>query len=123
MLSNIFFFGNYAVYEIMWKNNVEMGRTKMTVWRMRISCWITKAANTHSEYVILTAFPTATMVARTRLTATLYEQHISCLVMLLCLLKCTVRHDFSHCFLSFLRYSITSIFHNFRLQSFSILTV
>jgi hypothetical protein len=26
------------------------------IWRMRIACWITKAANTHSEYVILNAF-------------------------------------------------------------------
>ena len=25
--------------------------------RMRIACWITKAANTHSEYVILVASP------------------------------------------------------------------
>jgi hypothetical protein len=25
--------------------------------RMRIVCWITKAANTHTEYVILIAFP------------------------------------------------------------------
>jgi hypothetical protein len=24
---------------------------------MRIACWITKATNTHSEYVILIAFP------------------------------------------------------------------
>ena len=24
--------------------------------RIRIACWITKATNTHSEYVILTAF-------------------------------------------------------------------
>jgi hypothetical protein len=29
----------------------------MTIWRMRIACWILKATNTHSEYVILTAFP------------------------------------------------------------------
>ena len=29
----------------------------MTVRRMRIPCWITKATNTHSEYVILIAFP------------------------------------------------------------------
>jgi hypothetical protein len=27
------------------------------MWRMRIACWITKATNTHSEYVTLTAFP------------------------------------------------------------------
>jgi hypothetical protein len=25
--------------------------------RMRFSCWITKATDTHSEYVILIAFP------------------------------------------------------------------
>jgi len=27
------------------------------IWRMRITCWIIKAKNTHSEYVILIAFP------------------------------------------------------------------
>jgi len=37
----------------MWKNVVERDRPQMTVWRMRIACWITKATNTHSEYVIL----------------------------------------------------------------------
>jgi hypothetical protein len=26
-------------------------------WRMRIACWITKAAGTHSEYVMLIDFP------------------------------------------------------------------
>ena len=29
----------------------------MTVLRMRIACWLTKATNIHSEYVILIAFP------------------------------------------------------------------
>jgi hypothetical protein len=29
----------------------------MTTWRMRIACWIPKATDTHSEYVILVAFP------------------------------------------------------------------
>jgi len=29
----------------------------MTIWRMRIACWIPKATNTHSEYVIPIAFP------------------------------------------------------------------
>jgi hypothetical protein len=30
----------------------------MTIWRMRIACWIPKATNTntHTEYVILIAF-------------------------------------------------------------------
>jgi hypothetical protein len=27
----------------------------MTIWRMRIACWITKATNMHSEYAILNA--------------------------------------------------------------------
>ena len=29
----------------------------MTVWRMRVACWIPKATNTYSEYVVLIAFP------------------------------------------------------------------
>ena len=29
----------------------------MTIWRMRFSYWITKTTKTHSEYVILSAFP------------------------------------------------------------------
>ena len=36
---------------------VQPGRPQMTVWRMHIACWIPKATNTHSEYVILIAFP------------------------------------------------------------------
>ena len=37
----------------MWENTVESGRQQMTIWRMRITCWIRKNTNTHSEYVIL----------------------------------------------------------------------
>jgi len=29
----------------------------MLVWRMRIACWIPKATNTHSKYIILIVFP------------------------------------------------------------------
>jgi len=29
----------------------------MTIWRMRIACWIPKATDTHSEYVIFIALP------------------------------------------------------------------
>jgi hypothetical protein len=29
----------------------------MTIWRMRITCWIPNATNTHSEYVVLITFP------------------------------------------------------------------
>ena len=28
-----------------------------TIGRMRIACWLSKATNTHSEYVIVIAFP------------------------------------------------------------------
>jgi len=41
----------------MWKNIVERGKPQMTVWRMLLGCWIPKAADTPSEYVILTAIP------------------------------------------------------------------
>jgi hypothetical protein len=43
-------------YEIMWKHKVEQDRPQMTVWHMCIACWIPKAIDTHSEYVILIAF-------------------------------------------------------------------
>ena len=39
--------------------------------RMRFACWITKAADTYSEYVKLISFFTATMVTRTPLNITL----------------------------------------------------
>jgi hypothetical protein len=29
----------------------------MTIWHMRIPCWIPRATNTHSEHIILIAFP------------------------------------------------------------------
>jgi hypothetical protein len=51
------FFENRAVYEIMWKDTAEPDRSHITIWRTRIACWIRKATNTLSEYVILIAFP------------------------------------------------------------------
>ena len=45
------FFENRSIYQIMWKNIVEPERPQMTIWHMRIACWIPKATNTHSEYV------------------------------------------------------------------------
>jgi hypothetical protein len=38
---------NRAVYEIIWKNIVEPDRPQMTIWRMRIAFWISKASSTH----------------------------------------------------------------------------
>jgi len=57
VFSNFFFSKIGAVYEIKWKNIVEWGRPQMTIWRMRIACWIPKATNTHTGSVILIAFP------------------------------------------------------------------
>jgi hypothetical protein len=49
---------NRAVDEIMWKTMV--GDRQVTddniTRRMRIECWVTKATDTHSEYVLIT-FP------------------------------------------------------------------
>jgi hypothetical protein len=47
VLNNLFFSLSkiLPVYEIMPKNTVEPGRPQMTIWRMRIACWIPKAKN------------------------------------------------------------------------------
>ena len=56
-----FIFSNFSenrvVCEIMWKNMVQPGRPQITTWSMRIVWWKLTATNTHSEYVILIAFP------------------------------------------------------------------
>jgi hypothetical protein len=36
----------------MWKNIAETDRPQVTIWRMRIACWIAKATNTHPDYII-----------------------------------------------------------------------
>ena len=57
MSNNFFFFEYRFIYEIMWKNILKPDRSQMTIWRMSIACCITKATDTHSEYVIINAFP------------------------------------------------------------------
>ena len=58
LLNNFFFFfRNRVVCVIMWKNTVQPEKSQITIWCMCIALWIPKAINTHSEYVILTAFP------------------------------------------------------------------
>ena len=79
LCSVTFFFENRAVYEIMWKNTVETGRRQMTVWRMRIACWIPKATNTHSQYVILIAFPLQQWLHERASMLCLYLLCLSCL--------------------------------------------
>ena len=54
----------------MRKNIVEPDRPQMTIKRMRIACWTTKATNTHSEYVIFIAFLLQQLLPRTLLIVT-----------------------------------------------------
>jgi len=77
ILGSKLFFENRALYEITWKNNVQPGRPQMTIWNMRIACWIHKATNTHAEYAILTAFQ-----LHNGCTKTLRYTYIACLVSL-----------------------------------------
>jgi len=49
-------FFNLAIYEIRRQNVLERGRIQMTLWCTRITSWIPKARDTHSQYVILIAF-------------------------------------------------------------------
>jgi len=72
-----FFLENRAISEILWKNNVKRGRSQLTMGRIRIACWITKATDANSEYVIIIVFSTATVVARTRLNISLYVHCLS----------------------------------------------
>jgi hypothetical protein len=74
-----FFPENRAVYEITWINIVEPDRPQMTLWRMRIACWIPKATDTHSQYVILITFPLQQWLHDRA--AMLRYTYIDCLVM------------------------------------------
>jgi len=60
---------------------VEPCRIQMTIWRMRIACWISKTTNTHSGCVILIDFPVQQW---------LYERasvlHYACIVCLILVL-------------------------------------
>jgi hypothetical protein len=54
MFNNLFL--NRVVHE-MCENTAKPDRPQMTIWLLSIACWIPKATNTLSEYIILTAFP------------------------------------------------------------------
>jgi len=62
----------------MWKNIVEPVWPQMTVWRMRVACWIPKSTNTHSDCVILIAFPLLQWWHERA--SKLRSRHIACLV-------------------------------------------
>ena len=41
----------------MWKNVTERSKPQMTIWYMRILCWLPRAKITHSGCAILIVFP------------------------------------------------------------------
>jgi len=52
---------NCAVYEAVWKNMVHTDRPRQAtvdnlIWHMYFAYWLTKATDTHSDYVIFNAF-------------------------------------------------------------------
>ena len=47
LCSVTFFRKSCRFWDNVEKNIVERGRPQMTIWRMRIPCWIPKATNTH----------------------------------------------------------------------------
>jgi hypothetical protein len=63
-------------FETVWKNVVEQ---QMTIWRMRVTFWIPKAANIRAEYVIIITFPLKTRLHERALT--LRYTYIVCLVL------------------------------------------
>jgi hypothetical protein len=63
----------------------------MTIWRMRIACWIPKATNTHSQYVILIAF--AQQQRLQERTSMLRYTYIACIVTLVSEPCCKAGHS------------------------------
>jgi hypothetical protein len=57
---------------------VQQGRLQMAIWRVRIACWIPKATNTPSEYVVLIAFTLQQWLCK--YVILLHYTYINCLV-------------------------------------------
>jgi hypothetical protein len=55
-MKNNFILQSRAVYQIKWKNIVEPDIPQTTIWCIGIACWIPKATNSHSDFVVLIAF-------------------------------------------------------------------
>jgi len=86
ILYRITFFQISPVYEIAWKKNLlELGRPQTAIGpiilRMRSACWISKATDIHSPYVIglLTAFLRQQWL---RERASMLRLHVHCLACL-----------------------------------------
>jgi hypothetical protein len=75
----LFFFENLTFYEMMWRHISEPVRPEITMWSMRIACWITKTKSTLSQYVILIAFPPQQWLQERA--SLLRDTYIACLVL------------------------------------------
>jgi len=53
LLSITFFLSKIVPFVVMWKNILEANKPQMKAWHMSIACWIPKATNTHSRYLLL----------------------------------------------------------------------
>ena len=60
----------------MWRNTVVPDRPQKTI---RLVCWITKATDTHSEYIILIAFPLQKWLRQRTLMLRLFVHWLCCL--------------------------------------------
>jgi hypothetical protein len=56
LYSITFFSGDRAVYELNFKNTAELDMPQMTILLTHLACWISKATNTHADYVIPISF-------------------------------------------------------------------
>jgi hypothetical protein len=85
---NNFFPENRAVYVTMWKNMVRVRQDTddNIIRRMRFAWWITKATHTHthSEYVILIAFPRQQRLRERASMLRLYVHCLSSLISISC---------------------------------------
>jgi hypothetical protein len=70
-----FFLKNSAIYDIMWENTLQSERPQMTIWPMRFACWLPKARDAHTEYVIIIAFPTVRVTALKPFSVTLHVHY------------------------------------------------
>jgi hypothetical protein len=62
----------------MWKNIPDLDWPRMTIWRMRIACWIPKATNTQSECEIPIVLPQQQRLQKQTLVLRLYVHCLFC---------------------------------------------
>jgi len=62
----------------MWRNMTKLARPQMITWGMSTACWITKATDTHSEYVTFIAFLQQQRLCKH--TSVLCYTYVACLV-------------------------------------------